>query len=159
MPANRSVPPKPGKRNRALQTIFEYISSKVTVNKRGCHIWDGAAEGKYGELNFCGYVRPAHIAVYECKVGPVPDGKILRHTCDDPRCVNEKHLIPGTKKDNRRDFMERHPEAGEITKQLIKNGVAGVKRFWENMSPKERKAFCARRTQAQNTRQGRISRC
>lgn len=34
-------------------------------------------------------------------------GVVVRHTCDNPRCINPNHLIPGTKADNNRDRAER----------------------------------------------------
>lgn len=34
-------------------------------------------------------------------------GKVVRHTCDHPWCMNPDHLIPGTHADNVRDRVER----------------------------------------------------
>ena len=34
-------------------------------------------------------------------------GKVIRHTCDNPICVNPDHLIIGTQLDNIRDRVER----------------------------------------------------
>jgi hypothetical protein len=39
--------------------------------------------------------------------GPVPPGKIVRHTCDNPPCVNPLHLMNGTSADNSRDMVLR----------------------------------------------------
>jgi hypothetical protein len=59
-----------------------------------CWLWDGPVRGsiqrgRRGE----GKVR-AHVLAYELLVGPVPEGCILHHTCENQRCVNPAHLRP-----------------------------------------------------------------
>ncbi len=39
--------------------------------------------------------------------GPIPAGMMVRHTCDNPPCININHLLIGTQTDNMRDMMER----------------------------------------------------
>lgn len=54
-----------------------------------------------------GRMRAAHRLFYERYNGPIPDGMIVRHSCDNPGCVNPDHLLVGTKLDNSRDMVER----------------------------------------------------
>lgn len=34
-------------------------------------------------------------------------GKVIRHSCDNPRCINPSHLLIGTRADNNRDRAMR----------------------------------------------------
>lgn len=42
------------------------------------------------------------------------DGVVVRHACDNPRCINPEHLIPGTLADNNRDRAERGRSAKRV---------------------------------------------
>ena len=89
-----------------------------------CWLWAGPNDESqgYGRVFIGrGKYKQAHQFVYEKLVGLVPKGLILRHSCDNPQCVNPEHLTPGTTKQNARDRQdrdrgwakqgERHPEA------------------------------------------------
>ncbi len=41
-------------------------------------------------------------------------GKVIRHTCDNPRCINPAHLVIGTRADNNRDRSERNRSAKQV---------------------------------------------
>ena len=49
----------------------------------------------------------AYRLVYELVHGPIPDGHVIRHKCDNPKCCNPYHLETGTRADNEKDKYER----------------------------------------------------
>lgn len=46
-----------------------------------------------------------HRQVYYKATGELPE--VVRHKCDNPRCINPEHLEAGTQVDNMRDMRER----------------------------------------------------
>ena len=59
----------------------------------------------YGQWVFQGRQRQAHRVIFYFHHGYWPT--VVRHTCDNPPCVNIEHLLPGTHADNNRDMVER----------------------------------------------------
>jgi hypothetical protein len=49
----------------------------------------------------------AHRIAYQEAVGPIPKGKSVLHTCDNPSCVNQVHLFLGTQKENIADMVQK----------------------------------------------------
>lgn len=52
----------------------------------------------------------AHRYSYELESGPVPDGFLVLHRCDNSLCVRPDHLYLGTQFDNMRDMKRRGRE-------------------------------------------------
>jgi hypothetical protein len=154
---NARLGPRWAKYRERFPTVQDYLLSKVVRLEDGCLEWKTGKPGRYPEANYNGKARQAHLMSYEAFKGPIPPGKIIRHTCDNQKCIDPEHLIPGTKKENRRDFMERHPHAMELCLTAAKAGAEGVRRFWTSMSPDERQAFIKRRRAIQDAK--RKARC
>lgn len=73
-----------------------------------CIEWTGLKDRKgYGRIGVDGSTLAAHRVAYAEFVGPVPDGLVVRHKCDNPPCINPDHLEVGTQADNARDMVER----------------------------------------------------
>jgi hypothetical protein len=45
--------------------------------------------------------------MYEKNIGPIPEGMVIRHKCDNTMCINPDHLEIGTQKDNMNDMVIR----------------------------------------------------
>lgn len=84
-----------------------------------CHPWIGKT-GKLGyalvqgSVQYQGYSFLAHRVAWALARGEEPNERIIRHSCDNPPCCNERHLIAGTLKDNHADMIQRgraaHPD-------------------------------------------------
>lgn len=73
-----------------------------------CWEWKGAKNPNgYGKIWNTTKFIAAHRFSYELANGPIPEGLLLRHTCDNPGCVNPAHLITGTTMQNIQDKLDR----------------------------------------------------
>ena len=74
----------------------------------GCWEFRGSRNPQnYGSMHFRMKTQGAHRWAYEAWVGPIPEGHVVRHKCDNPPCINPDHLETGTHADNARDASER----------------------------------------------------
>ncbi len=82
--------------------------SLIRVTKDGCHEWTGSKFlTGYGRVKMAGRTHRVTRVIWECVNGPIPEGMLLCHHCDNPPCVRLSHLFLGTVADNSRDMVAK----------------------------------------------------
>lgn len=94
-----------------------YAKYVVEGEPDACWIWKGRIGDKgYGTVDVRGQCLRAHRLSWSIHRGAIPDGQVVRHSCDFRACVNPSHLLLGSQLDNIEDRQERGRQArGEQT--------------------------------------------
>lgn len=92
-----------------VKLIETRIFPRIKVNPLSrCWEWTGTLNGgKYGWINVSKKVWGVHRLMYFLYKGPIPEGLLVCHTCDNRRCCNPEHLWLGTKRDNALDMVAK----------------------------------------------------
>lgn len=110
------------------KTNNDYVKNRL-INEsdkeaiKGCWIWPSIRRG-YGCLTLNGKDTTAHRASYLLFNGPIEDETLqIRHTCHNGKCVNPKHLILGTAKQNSEDNVRdgRQAKGEKMGSAKLKN--------------------------------------
>ena len=97
-----------GKKRECEKPLNERIISKSELKENGCiEFMSMRNEKGYGLISYKNKPRRTHRAIWEHHNGPIPEGMLICHKCDNPPCVNIDHLFLGTAQDNTNDMIKK----------------------------------------------------
>lgn len=84
------------------------ILAHCVPSENGCIEWRGpTGSNSFGQIHFRGVSTRASRAMWQLSNGPIPDGLVVMHSCDNPPCVNIDHLSLGTNRENIDDMLRK----------------------------------------------------
>ncbi len=111
---------------------IERFQDKVDIKgPNDCWEWKATISHGYGNFSIYSKMKTAHRVAWEIVNGPIPEDKMILHSCDNPLCVNPNHLRLGTNKDNMHDraFRYKGPYKGNQPK-LRDEDILTIKKMW-----------------------------
>lgn len=95
-----------------LPLIWARIKARLRVAESGCWEYTGyVLPTGYVQVSYHSQRTKAHHVVHMATKGPVPDGKVVMHSCDNRKCLNPDHLSLGTQSENIRDCVAKGRQA------------------------------------------------
>lgn len=91
---------------------LEALKARTRETPQGCWEWLGEqSDGGYGRvwttISGKSVRRSAHRLAWSIENGPIPEGMLICHKCDNPPCIRPTHLFLGSQEDNMLDATSK----------------------------------------------------
>lgn len=97
------------------------MSDEIFDDPEACFEWELARDKDgYGVVRRNGRTRRAHREMWEQVHGPIPEGMVLLHSCDNPPCIRLSHLSLGTQAENVADMVAKGRNSPPPTRKTVK---------------------------------------
>lgn len=101
-----TMPDNAGQYLKNDEALFNFWSKVDTQGSEDCWCWTGSRNSLgYGQF----IVNYMKVLVHRISLmdtgGVIEPGKVVRHSCHNPACVNPAHLSTGTQKENIQDSV------------------------------------------------------
>ena len=121
-----------------LGVHLKLAQNSIRNSETGCLEWDESRhlrEG-YGSIRVMNQRHLVHRLSHVLWVGPIPHGMLVRHSCDNRRCIEPAHLSIGTIADNIADMDARGRRAIRAKAGRAKLTEEQVRHIREKFKPR-----------------------